>query len=145
MSRLYNLLFPLRKKWCLQDFCLIKKWWWKSPIRILCSLHSIRFVKYVFTAKINLTRIVKYESRVVKSNPDTMNLSMRTCDKFPVFLKISQNLHKLASNFIVGLLSLSATFSSLYKGFRFFTQKGRSWKHCNNRRLIFKKGDTFYF
>ena len=41
--------------------------------RILCSVHSIRFVKYVFSAKIYFvktsTRIVKHESRVVKSNP----------------------------------------------------------------------------
>ena len=39
---------------------------------ILCSIHSIQFVKYVFSAKIwfvkTSTKIVKYESRVVKSN-----------------------------------------------------------------------------
>ena len=40
---------------------------------IFCFVHSIRFVKYVLSAKIwfvkALTRIVKYESRVVKLNP----------------------------------------------------------------------------
>ena len=39
---------------------------------ILCSFHSIWFVKYVFSAKIwfvkTSTKIVKYESQVVKSN-----------------------------------------------------------------------------
>ena len=40
---------------------------------ILCSVHSIWFVKYVLSAKVlfvkTSTRIVKCESRVVKSNP----------------------------------------------------------------------------
>ena len=48
-------------------------WWCKLSIRILCCLHSMQFVKCVFSAKIWLvkisTRIVKYKSRVVKSNP----------------------------------------------------------------------------
>ena len=39
---------------------------------ILCSVHSIKFMKYVFPSKISFvttsTRIVKYESCVVKSN-----------------------------------------------------------------------------
>ena len=42
-------------------------------IIMLSSAHSIWFVKYVFLAKTwfvkTSTRIVKYESRVVKSNP----------------------------------------------------------------------------
>ena len=41
---------------------------------ILCSVHSIQFVKYVFSAEIwsmkILTRIMKYKSRVIKLNPD---------------------------------------------------------------------------
>ena len=40
---------------------------------ISCSVHSIRFVKNAFSTKLwfvkTSTRIVKYESRVVKSNP----------------------------------------------------------------------------
>ena len=40
---------------------------------VLCSVHSIWFGKYEFSAKIQfvktLTRIVKHESRVFKSNP----------------------------------------------------------------------------
>ena len=39
----------------------------------LCSVHSIWFVKYALAAKIwflkTSTRIMKYESKVVKSNP----------------------------------------------------------------------------
>ena len=71
-------------------------WLWKSSIRmfsklwqcqtvwylfasfktiILCSLHSMRFMKYVFSAKIwfvkTSTRVVKYELEVIKSNPAT--------------------------------------------------------------------------
>ena len=42
--------------------------------QILCSVYSIWFMKYVFFAKIwfvkTSIKIVKYESRVVKSNPD---------------------------------------------------------------------------
>ena len=41
---------------------------------IVCSVHSMGFVKFVFSTKIwfvkTSTRIVKYESRVVKSNPE---------------------------------------------------------------------------
>ena len=64
-------------------------WWWKSWIKsdcriiwylfaglkpiILYSVHSILFVKYLFSSEIwfvkTSTRIVKYESRVVKSSP----------------------------------------------------------------------------
>ena len=40
---------------------------------ILCSVHSLWFVKYMFSAKIwfmkTSTRIVKYKSQVIKSNP----------------------------------------------------------------------------
>ena len=40
---------------------------------ILCSVHSIWFVKFVFSAKKwfvkTKTQIMKYESRVFKSNP----------------------------------------------------------------------------
>ena len=43
---------------------------------ILCSVYSIWFVKYMFSAKIwsmkTSTRIVKYESWVVKSNTDVL-------------------------------------------------------------------------
>ena len=42
-------------------------------IIILCFVHTVWFVKYVFFAKIwfveTSVRIVKYESRIVKSNP----------------------------------------------------------------------------
>ena len=91
--------FWLRKKWCLQNFCLIKKWMMLEIVNksvfeainchiiwylfagfkavILCSVHSTWLMKYVFSAKIPLvktsTRIVKYESRVVKSNPESKN------------------------------------------------------------------------
>ena len=40
----------------------------------MCSVHSIQFVKLTFPAKIwfvkTSTRIMKYKSRVLKSNPD---------------------------------------------------------------------------
>ena len=43
----------------------------KRDTIILFTVHSIRFVKYVFSAKIwfmkTSTRIMKYESRVIKS------------------------------------------------------------------------------
>ena len=43
---------------------------------ILCSVHSLWFVKYVFSAKIWFMkvspRIVKYESLVTKSNPERL-------------------------------------------------------------------------
>ena len=72
MSRLFSLLFRLRKKWCFQTFCMIKKW--MMPEIVDKNLvFSTRFVKYVFSCKIWFvkisTRIVKYESRVFKSNP----------------------------------------------------------------------------
>ena len=45
-------------------------------ITILCSVHSMWFVKYVFFAKIwfmkTSTRIVKTKSRVIKSNPASL-------------------------------------------------------------------------
>ena len=83
------LLVQLGKK-CLQNFWLTKKGMMleiisKSDCQITCylfaglkpiflySVYSIWFVKYVFSAEIwfvkTLTRIVKYKSRVVKSNP----------------------------------------------------------------------------
>ena len=94
------------------------KWCWKSAVRmllksrrwrvtwylfagfktiILCSVHSIWFVKYVFSAKIwfvkTLTRIVKYESRVVKSNPTKDDLNCRIWYVgFSKFSKILSNL-----------------------------------------------------
>ena len=47
--------------------------WVSFKTIIVCSVHSIRFVKYKSFAEIwfvkTSTRIVKYESRVVKSNP----------------------------------------------------------------------------
>ena len=83
------------KKSCFKkDFCPIQKWmtlavvnknifkvmtlpnnWYlleRFKIIILCSIHSI-FIELVFCAEIWFvkcsTRIVKYESRVIKSNP----------------------------------------------------------------------------
>ena len=45
---------------------------------ILCSVHSIRFVKYDFFTKIwfvkTANRIVKYGSRIVKSNPKVYSI-----------------------------------------------------------------------
>ena len=83
--------FRLGKKWCLQNLHSKKEWsstiifsqLWQCQIIwylfesfktiILCSVCSMQFVKYVLPIKIwlvkTLTRIVKYESRVVKSNP----------------------------------------------------------------------------
>ena len=83
--------FRLGKKWCLQNLHSKKEWsstiifsqLWQCQIIwylfesfktiILCSVCSMQFVKYVLPVKIwlvkTLTRIVKYESRVVKSNP----------------------------------------------------------------------------
>ena len=91
--------FGSTKKWCLQNLCLIKKWMIVDIVDknvfeiislsnnlaltcrfttiILCSVHSIWFLKYIFSAKIwfvkTSTRIVIYESRVVKSNPVLMD------------------------------------------------------------------------
>ena len=54
-------------------YCWIIWYLFASFNIILCSIHFIWFVKYMFPAKIwfakTSTIIVKYESRVVKSNP----------------------------------------------------------------------------
>ena len=78
-------------KKCLHYFCLTKKWMMmeimdKSDCRIiwyllaglkpiiLCFVHSVWFVKYLFSAEIWFvkmpTRTVKYKSWVVKLNPE---------------------------------------------------------------------------
>ena len=98
LSCLCNVLFSVRKKWCLQTLARQRNgWWWTLSIRMflkvwlcriiwylfagfktitLCSVSSIWFMKYVFFAEIwfvkTSTRIVKYESRVVKSNPGNL-------------------------------------------------------------------------
>ena len=87
--------FRVRKRWCLQNVCLIKEWMMveivdknvfeimalsnnllficKFKTIILYSVYSAWSVKCVFSAKkwfvITSTRIVKYELRVAKSNP----------------------------------------------------------------------------
>ena len=84
-------IFDSVKK-CLQNFNSIKKWmmvqivdknlWHYGIIRYLfagfktitlCSVYSIRFVKHAFSTKIwfvkTSTRIMKYKSWVIKSNP----------------------------------------------------------------------------
>ena len=106
------------KNWYLQYFCLIKKrkmleiiiiiiivflklwhcqiiWYLFACFKviILGSFHSIWFVKYVFSAKLRFvkpsTRLVKYESRVLKSNPELVNNSivdhLEQCGLFSVF------------------------------------------------------------
>ena len=90
----------VRKKWFLQNFarqrngCCCKssirmlKFWHCQIIMylfagfktmILCSIHSLWFVKYVRSAKIwsvkTSTRIVKYESRVVKNQTILLSLN----------------------------------------------------------------------
>ena len=86
--------FWLSKK-CLKNFCSTKNWMMKGIVNkkvfkimncpiivylfaglktiILCSVHPKLFVKYVFLTKYwfvkTSTRIVKYESQVVKLNP----------------------------------------------------------------------------
>ena len=111
------------KYWYLQNFCLRKKWkmlqiiiiiitvflklWYCQiiwylfagfKVIILCSFHSIWFVKYVFSAKLRFvkpsTRLVKYKSRVLKSNPELVN------------------------NSIVDHLEQCGLFSDFHKGFR---------------------------
>ena len=66
--------------------CQCRIIWYQLPgfkTIIVCSVHSIRFVKYVSFAKIcfmkTSTRIVKYESRVVKSNPAQTDCISNTC------------------------------------------------------------------
>ena len=66
--------------------CQCRIIWYQLPgfkTIIVCSVHSIRFVKYVSFAKIwfmkTSTRIVKYESRVVKSNPAQIDCISSTC------------------------------------------------------------------
>ena len=106
------------KNWYLQYFCLIKKrkmleiiiiiiivflklwhcqiiWYLFACFKviILGSFHSIWFVKYVFSAKLRFvkpsTRLMKYESRVLKSNPELVNNSivdhLEQCGLFSVF------------------------------------------------------------
>ena len=55
---------------------------------ILCSVHSIRFVKYEFSTEIWFVktpkRIVKYESRVVKSNAEAVH-GKGSCQNYSVF------------------------------------------------------------
>ena len=55
---------------------------------ILCSVHSIRFVKYEFSTEIWFVkiskRIVKYESRVVKSNTEAVH-GKGSCQNYSVF------------------------------------------------------------
>ena len=50
---------------------------------IVCSVHSVRFMKFVFCAKIwfvkTSTRIVKYESHVATSNPGFLHNSQGGC------------------------------------------------------------------
>ena len=92
---LANCHFQLRKLYLQNFYSKRKGWYWKSLIWmflklwhcqiisylfasfktiILCSVHSVWFMKYVFSAKIwfvkTSTRIVKCESRVVKSDPE---------------------------------------------------------------------------
>ena len=66
--------------------CQCRIIWYQLPgfkTIIMCSVHSIRFVKYVSFAKIcfmkTSTRIVKYKSRVVKSNPAQTDCISNTC------------------------------------------------------------------
>ena len=85
-----NCHFQLCKKWCLQNFYSVKKqmmllklwhcwliWYLFAGFKtlILCSGHSIWFVKYLLSAKIwflkTSTRIVKCESQVIKLNLGT--------------------------------------------------------------------------
>ena len=82
--------FQLHKKSCLQNFCLIKKWMMLEIVKknvfrfmilpnnmvlickiviILCFIHSILIMKYVFFAKIwfmkTLTRIVNINHELI--------------------------------------------------------------------------------
>ena len=81
--------FRTPEKWCLQNFCSRKKWMMLAIVDgnvfkvltlsnnlviicVLLTLHDL-WKMCVFSAKIwfvkTLTRIVKYESQVIKSNP----------------------------------------------------------------------------
>ena len=61
-------------------------------IMILCSGHPIWFMNYVFSVKIwfvkNSTRIVKYESQIVKSNPDVCNVCLQNNIKIHFWMQI---------------------------------------------------------
>ena len=95
LSHFSNLLISVPKKWCLQNFCSIKKWmmliivdksifkiitWLNNLVlitgfntRIFCCVHFIWFMNYIFSTKMwfvkTLSWIVKFKSQVVKWNP----------------------------------------------------------------------------
>ena len=78
---------------------------------ILCSVHSIRFVKYVFFAKIwfvkTSTGIVKYESRVVKLNSgelDSSSLSVLAANLFLITVLGIDIQNLLLRSLVFGLL-----------------------------------------
>ena len=104
--------FRFCKKWSLQNFCSIEKWMieivdkivfsmWHCRViwylfvsfkTILCSVHSIWFLSiWIFCWNViceNLTRIVKYESQVVKLHPKFLTDSCNLFQK-SIFFKVN--------------------------------------------------------
>ena len=112
--------FWLHKIWCLQKFCLIKKWvvleiFDKSVSKIMTlpnnlvlicrfqaiilhSVHSIWFVKYKFSAKLwfmkTSTRILKFESWVIKLIPDCIKLLVKCFETLHMLYFLVLDLYK---------------------------------------------------
>ena len=70
-----------------------------KAIIILCSVHSIWFVKLVFSAKIwfvkTLTRIMRYQSQVAKLNPD---YAVKSNEKLLEFASVDLMLKRREAN-----------------------------------------------
>ena len=141
--------FRLGKRWCLQNLYSKKEWsskrillklWHRQIIWylfanfktiILCSVCSIRFVKYVLSTKIwfvkTSTRILKYESRVIKSNSD------HVVHKWPLWLN--------GWVFIYELSGCEFQSCCSHLNFRFHTclEQGVPW-HSGNYRIWIHSG-----
>ena len=141
--------FRLGKRWCLQNLyskkersstrILLKLWhcqiiWYlfaNFKIIILCSVCSIRFVKYVLSTKIwfvkTSTRILKYESWVIKSNSD------HVIHKWPLWLNGWVFIYELSG------CEFQSCCSHLNFRFRTCLEQGVPW-HSGNYRIWIHSG-----
>ena len=118
---------------------------------ILCSVSSIWFVKYVFFAKIwflkTSTRIVKYESRVVKANlvscPSAFGVTLRTYfsykNPFSKYLKsVSWNACKILQTYLMEVIEKAVGYWILYNWKRFLSY-GKFENHQKCRTVSSKE------
>ena len=118
---------------------------------ILCSVSSIWFVKYVFFAKIwflkTSTRIVKYESRVVKANPvscsSAFGVTLRTYfsnqNPFSQYHKrVSWNACKILQTYLMEVIEKAVGYWIMYNWKRFLSY-GKFENHQKCRTVSSKE------